>query len=221
MWLGSTDSISGSPITLGQSQTHLKKSPLGRRITFHQADLETFLKSTDAQDTYDYAVFVHCILYFSSPELLGSMLASLRGRAKRVVIAEYAFDVQGDLAALPHLLAALSQAELCSRRYARGLESSGNIRSLATPPIIRNISERSGWSLKRENIVTHSDGLLEGKWEVNYVLSNKYYEMLKSEPDERQRLFAEGMLDVIRGSVQSLGTNGKVRSMPSWVSVWE
>lgn len=193
---------------------------MGGRINFVQAELESFLNSQAPNESYDYAVFVHCIWYLSTPTILGKMLAALRTRAKKVIIAEYSLDIQGDLAALPHLLAALSQAELNSRKQALSLKEQGNISSLATPRIIRDLAASTGWQLQHENIVPHSDALQDGKWEVGFVLSDDYQKQVKTESDERYRLLAEAMIDVVRTSTNALGPQARPKTMPTWVSLW-
>lgn len=92
--LGHVDAIDpaphsyGSPETLGEAQARILASDVGSRIAFHQSGPIDFLK--DVPDgAYDVAVFVHSSWYFSSPDELKDTFAMLRGKAKRLCIAEY------------------------------------------------------------------------------------------------------------------------------------
>ncbi|KAL2008716.1 hypothetical protein VTN00DRAFT_6910 [Thermoascus crustaceus] len=122
------------------------------------------------------------------------------GRVKKVLIAGYSLDARGDRALMPHVLAALSQAELNSRIQAPSLTDGSNIRSLTTPSHIRELAEKAGWRLTEEDGVHHPPELPDGKWEVEVVLSEEYAGRISSEPDERRRRFAESLVGAVRAT---------------------
>lgn len=81
----------GSPETLGEAQARILASDIGSRISFDQSGPIEFLKSV-TEGAYDVAVFVHSSWYFSSPDELKKTFAMLRGKAKRLCVAEYALS---------------------------------------------------------------------------------------------------------------------------------
>ncbi|GIC86127.1 class I SAM-dependent methyltransferase [Aspergillus udagawae] len=204
----------GSPFSFAQVHANLKSSPLGSRITFHQATLQEFLQSNpDAK--FDYAVFMHCLWYFESPDGLRPMLASLRGRARNLLIAEFSLDARGDPTTLPHLLAALSQAEISSR-VARAIQET-NIFSLHTPKSIKKAVSQAGWKMQKESYVDNHPDALDGRREVDAVLSEECRMAIATEPEEGRRRFAEALVESVQAAVGSLGPGKKAKTMSSWL----
>ncbi|KAH8694010.1 S-adenosyl-L-methionine-dependent methyltransferase [Talaromyces proteolyticus] len=204
----------GDPFTVAQVHANLKSSALGPRITFEQATLQEHLESNpDTQ--YDYAIFTHCLWYFGSPEELNPMLASLRGRAKRLLIAEFSLDARGDRTTVPHLLATLAQGEESSR--VAGVNYDSNIRSLHTPISIKKAASEAGWVLDKESYVDNPPEALDGRREVQAVLSKEYEKGIACEPDEIRRRFAEALVEALKAAIDSLGPGEEVRTMSSWL----
>lgn len=208
----------GSPMTLGQAQDKLKQSAVGNRITFHQSDLERFLDSSTSEPLYDYAVFAHSIWYLPSAEALTPMLVALRGRTKHLRIAEYSTDIQGDIAALPHLLAAISQAEFNSRD--NDLDRHDNIQSIITPQKIRELALEAGWVLEKEDVIRSPEDQEDAGWEVGRVLSEGYRVRSRSSGGASRQEFADALISAVEESKRALGPSPKLRTLPTWLGSW-
>lgn len=206
-------------MTLGEAQAQLKSTSYGSRITFHQTNLQDFLNSGASEPLYDYAIFMHSIWYLPTIESLQSMLSSLRGRAKHLLIAEYVLDIRGDIATLPHMIAAISQAEFNSRdEVSSGRED--NIQSIISPKMMRTAALQAGWEFQREETTEASEDLEDGRWEVGRVLSKKYLERLESQSGasgKRRQEFANALIEAVEvNRSQQL----KVKTLPTWQCTW-
>ncbi|KAJ5703354.1 hypothetical protein N7493_011743 [Penicillium malachiteum] len=208
----------GAPMTLGEAQARLKESPIGGRMSFHESNLEGFLASSASEALYDYAVFVHSIWYLPSEGVLQKMLAALRGRTKHLLIAEYSLDIRGDTAALPHMLAAISQAEFNSRDAA--IDQSDNIQSIMSPQTITQLASQASWELQKEEIVESPEGLEDGRWEVSRVLSKKYRDRLGSSGDSQRQGFSNSLIFAVEESMRALGPSPVPRTLPTWIGSW-
>lgn len=210
----------GAPMTLGEAQSQLKSSPYGNQITFHQTNLQDFLDSGPSEPLYDYAIFMHSIWYLPTVEALQSMLLSLRGRAKRLLIAEYVLDIRGDISALPHLIAAISQAEFNSRdEHSSGRDD--NIQSIISPKMMRAAALHAGWEFQREETTEATEGLEDGRWEVSRVLSKGYLERLESQSGvsgKRRQEFANALIEAVE---VTRPRRLKVKTLPTWQCSWE
>ncbi|CAI7636270.1 unnamed protein product [Penicillium viridicatum] len=208
----------GAPMTLGETQEKLKQNPIGDRMTFYQSTLEEFLDSSVSEQVYDYAIFVHSVWYLPSADALLPMLAALRGRTKHLLISEYSLDVRGDIAALPHLLAAISQAEFNSRGSA--LDRDDNVQAIISPPMICAVAQKAGWELQKEDIVESPEGLEDGRWEVHRVLSEEYTLRSGSSGDASRQGFASALIHAVAESNRALGPSPKLRTLPTWLGSW-
>ncbi|PRP88160.1 hypothetical protein PROFUN_03983 [Planoprotostelium fungivorum] len=206
----------GSPMTLGQAQKCLKESPLGSVITFHQADPIEFLQLHTKN--YDAAILVHCIWYFSSPEVISYTLQVLAKRVKRIYIAEYALSSE-QTAAMPHIQAVLTQASLECRKE----ESTSNVRTVASPSKIREIADRVGLSVISESIYTPEADLEDGRWETNMVLDEAFTKEVDNfVRDEREKGVVMALRDATQAAVERIKEGRKgIRTMDVWVSVLE
>lgn len=206
----------GSPWTLGEAQAQIKTSEVGSWISFHQATPLDFLIHVP-EGRYDAAVFVHSSWYFSSPTELRETFAMLKGKAKKLCIAEYALSA-GSKAGMPHVLAALTRAslELCNP------ESQANIRNAFSHKALRGMAEESGWRLASERIVVPEETLEDGKWEVGTVLGEDFLAeadgMVK---EQRMRMLLESMRSAVGAAVGGLGDGEVVRTMDVWVGSFE
>ncbi|KAJ5281115.1 hypothetical protein N7478_006487 [Penicillium angulare] len=208
----------GAPMTLGEAQSQLKASPLGNRITFKQTTVEEFCQTND--EIYDCAVFARCLWYLPSPDILLSMLRSLRGRVRRVLIAEFLLDLQGDIAVLPHMLAVISLADINIGQPSDPWTSNDNVQSICSPKMIREMGRETGWELETESIIEAAEGLEDGRWEVGHVLSESYAARVESLTPEPRRVYAKMLLDAVK---QSTATQplAAVRALPTWFSSWK
>lgn len=207
----------GAPFTLAQAQDYLKQSAVGERISWHQATPEKYLEETrhaGEEAQWDVAILAHCIWYFASPSVLTSILGALRGRARRVCIAEYALSAS-EKAGVPHVLAVLARGMLESFKG----ESKQNVRSPLGPRAIKEMAAETGWELTEgERKITPGEGLLDGEWEVGSVKSAAFLrEVEVCMEDERSKAIVGTARDAVLNAVEGLGEL-KVRTMDVWVA---
>ncbi|KAK4168759.1 putative SAM-dependent methyltransferase [Cladorrhinum sp. PSN259] len=215
----------GAPSTLSQAQTHLTTSSpsvpeyIRSSITFHlETDLFSFLSrpenATAHDKKWDTAVLAHCIFYFPNPqETLSSILGALKGRVKRVCIAEYALQ-SSHPGSFPHVLAALSRATL----EAHKTESEENIQGIISPEGIKRIVRKAGWKLESEGTVVPEKELSDGYWETAGVVDESFVtEIEEGVRDERARSVLSASRDAVVNAVKGVGGVKDVRTMDVWV----
>ncbi|OJT10830.1 hypothetical protein TRAPUB_12642 [Trametes pubescens] len=205
----------GSPFTLGQAQAHLKASSLGPRIDFVQADPLDFLRGTT--EHYTTAVMAQCTWYFATPQVVSDILAALLARADRVCISEYSLTA-ADYRAVPHVLSTLAQASLECRKPI----STSNVRTVLSPDRLRNAAVAAGFVVQNETILSAPDGMLDGKWEVGWVLSDKFLGEVESVvKDEKEKSVVLAARDSVQGAYGILKGRGEsVRTMDIWVATF-
>ncbi|OIW30538.1 hypothetical protein CONLIGDRAFT_713156 [Coniochaeta ligniaria NRRL 30616] len=202
----------GAPFTLGQAQAHLSQGPLGERITWHQADPVAFLSENEQK--WDVAVLAHCIWYFRSASQLSDVLAALKGRVGRVLVAEYALHAS-ETEAVPHVLATLARAALEAHRK----DSGANIQTPLSPAAVSGLAEEEGWTVREEGTVVPEAELSDGGWEVGSVVAPRFLEQVqKGVEDERVRAMLSSARDAVVAAVEGVGGVGKVRTMDVWVA---
>ncbi|KHN99783.1 uncharacterized protein MAM_02636 [Metarhizium album ARSEF 1941] len=202
----------GAPFTLAKSQAHLSAGPVGDRITWHHAEPVEFLAG-HPDKRWDFAVLAHCVWYFDAPDTLNRMLAALKGRAAKLLVAEYALTAR-ERAAVPHVMAAIARATLEAHNRA----SEANIRCLLGPVSIKAAAARSGWALENEDVVVPDAALLDGSWEVGTVKSKWFLDEIDQlVTDATLRTTLLSAREAVVGAVELL--NGEeVRTMDVWVS---
>ncbi|EGN94530.1 hypothetical protein SERLA73DRAFT_188484 [Serpula lacrymans var. lacrymans S7.3] len=200
----------GSPWTIGQAQSHLKASPIGNRMTFLRSNTESILASDDT--IYDIAILAHCTWYFAAPSVLLATLRSLSTRAKRICIAEWALSAS-NVAAWPHVLAALTQASL----ECRNPNSKSNIRTVLSPVKIKAMALEAGLGLESEIAIQSPIGMLDGHWEVAEVLGDDFGKKISNViENDRERGVVEALRDAVKVSKESLSPGTKMRAMDVW-----
>jgi ubiquinone/menaquinone biosynthesis C-methylase UbiE len=201
----------GSPETLGEAQSRISQSPVGSRITWHQASPVEFLSSVE-DGTYNAAVLCHSIWYFASPAEVRDTLHALRRKALNLCIAEYALHAS-EPTALPHVLAALARAAL----EAHTTVSTENIRTALDPAAIRQMANEAGWRPEHIGTIVPEEGLEDGKWETGSVLKSDFLEGIQTNvKDDKVRVVLRSMREAVRGAVETL--DGKdIRTMDVWV----
>ncbi|TBU31533.1 S-adenosyl-L-methionine-dependent methyltransferase [Dichomitus squalens] len=205
----------GSPYTLGQAQAHLKASPVGNRITFVQSEPVTFLQSTS--ERYTTAVLAQCSWYFSSPRVWSDILAVLLARVDRVCISEYSLTAS-DPRAAAHVLATFAQAALEVHKN----ESSSNCRTVFSPERLKDAAIVAGLKLQQETLIVPPEGMLDGRWEVGWVLSKDFEkEIGEHVKDEREKAVVIAARDSVRAASELLkAKDEKVHTMDVWVATF-
>lgn len=212
----------GSPETLGQAQARIKTYDFGPRIDFVQAT-PTALLQTVEDGAYDVALMCHSLWYFSNRSDVVATMQALRGKAKKLFIAEWGLKSQtreGDV----HVQIAFTRAA-CEAHIP---DSTANIRSPLSPGQIRKCVVDAGWGLKREMSVPSGPGLQDAKWEFDMLLGRAddgevgFMERVRERiPEERIHLVIEGMLESVNSSVEAIGGKVNVRCMDVWVGMFE
>lgn len=210
----------GSPITLGQAQSFIKQSKLGEVIHFQRTDATNLLQQVP-NPRFDGAVLCHSLWYFDSTSAIRSLFQTLaRAGIQRLYLAEYAG--QGELPAqAPHILAVQAQKYLSDLEHSQDYsgDAERNVRTALLPNEVVDLAASSGWALQRQGIVTPSAGLLDGYWEVSYVLSDRFLETVKAGvrlPEEQRKLC--DLVEKLRKTVVDLKAEGveRAQSMDVW-----
>jgi hypothetical protein len=107
-----TDTLIGSPWTLGQAQAYISQGLLGGRITWVQqsplyylysmpCSTSTTAPATGNSKAFDATVLAHCLWYFSDPALILFTFHALKQHNWRLILAEWSL-VATDPSAQPH-----------------------------------------------------------------------------------------------------------------------
>ncbi|KAI0646203.1 S-adenosyl-L-methionine-dependent methyltransferase [Trametes meyenii] len=205
----------GSPFTLGEAQAHLRAGPLGPRINFVRANPVQFLQ--DNSEHYTTAVMAQCTWYFANPSVFSNILVALLQRVDRVCISEFSLTAS-DYRAIPHVLATLAQASLECRKP----ESTSNIRTVLSPERLRSAAAVAGYTVQNERFLNAPDGMLDGKWEVDRVLSTEFLNEIESViGDEKERSVVLAARDSVQGSQRVLAEReDTVRTMDVWAATF-
>lgn len=209
----------GAPFTLSQAQGHIAASPIGGRISWHRATPQEFLASETNKNSsaavWDVAVLAHCIWYFASPHEVQEILSLLRGRVRRICVAEYALEAS-ERAAWPHVLGVLARAGLEAHKE----ESNENVRTPLGPASIKEAAGKAGWDCVFESSVVPEPGLLDGSWEVGAVMSDDFVREVDAViSDTKVRSSILLPRDAMVAAVNAL--NGEeVRTMDVWVATF-
>ncbi|PKS08539.1 hypothetical protein jhhlp_004925 [Lomentospora prolificans] len=204
----------GAPFTLDQAHEFMSASPIGQRITWHRDEPTEFLAK--GTDVWDAAVLLHCIWYFSSPDDLAHILTSLKGRVKRVLVAEYSLRAS-KATAMPHVLAAIATATV----EAHKAESKENIRTLLSPSEIKHIAKEAGWTMTKESYVVPETGLFDGYWEAGGVASASFTREVESIiNDPKIAALARSARDATVSAAENIGGLKNITTMDVWLGTF-
>lgn len=211
----------GSPETLGQAQERIKRTDIGDRIAFHQAHPLDFLSKVE-DGAYDAVVMCHCLWYFSSKEEVRETFGVLKGKAKRLCVAEWGLQSR-EASAQPHILTALARAT-CEAHIPH---SDHNIRTMISPATIKALSAEAGRALETEKIITPEPGLQDGTWESSMLLhTNVENESTfmrragKQISSSRIQILLDSMLESVKVAVNNVGGTNAVTCMDVWIGVF-
>jgi ubiquinone/menaquinone biosynthesis C-methylase UbiE len=156
----------GSPVSLGRAAEKLSKSKLGNQIKIN-FEVDVLSPTINFPDkSFDIIVLSHCSWYFKTFEQLYDVLKKVKKWGKKLCFAEWDARINSS-EQLPHFLAVLIQAQYeCFKE-----NSLSNVRTLFTANDLKDLAERAGWSIIKEQSIL-SNTLQDGEWEVANTLNN-------------------------------------------------
>jgi SAM-dependent methyltransferase len=181
----------GTPFSMGEAHEYVGKSALGPRITFHRADAPSFLGSLGRPPStvFDSVVLCHSLWYFPNGEAVHVLFKTLAdARIPSVYLAEYSY-LPSNESQVPHILAAKAQALLYNFRAPHEPDArEQNVRAGSDQKSILAAAQDAGFSVQREGVFTPADDMLEGRFEVNFVLSENFRQRVRAEnlPEEQE-----------------------------------
>ncbi|CAK5268752.1 unnamed protein product [Mycena citricolor] len=207
----------GSPTTLGEAHDVITAGPLGSRITWIQDEPLAYLSShPDSQ--YDVVVLAHSLWYFASPSLIAETLRVLKKHARHICIAEWSLSYGKGSSGETHVLAVLAQAALECRKPT----STSNVRTVVSPARIKALAAQAGLTLASEHLVAPGQGVHDGRWETQHVLSSGFLkEVEQFVLDEREKDMVIAFKDSVAASVDRIGGTKQVQSMDGWTATFE
>ena len=147
------------------------------------------------------------------------ILTVLLARVDRVCVSEYALSA-GDPRAAAHVLATFAQASLEVRKD--GNESTSNVRTVFSPARLKSAAIAAGLKAESETLVRPPEGMLDGRWEVGWVLSAGFTKEIDEHvTDEREKAVVIAARDSVQAAVELLkAKDEKVATMDIWVATF-
>lgn len=217
----------GDPFTMREAHDHIRKSVLGPRISYHSTDAPTFLDSlSDPADSFfDSAVLCHSLWYFPDENIARSLFATLaQAKFQRIYLAEWSY-IPSSEAQLPHILAAKAQVLLY--RYKTPCEPGlreQNVRAGVDQQAILSAAREAGYTNKRHWIEPQAEDMMEGQFEVDYVLGPRFAQRLAdAKLSEEQQAEIHAIVQQLRQELERANTAGVtlVSAMDVWCAVLE
>lgn len=174
----------GSPITLGDSAEHLKRSKLGKQINI-EFEIDVLSPEVNFPDNhFDYIVLSHCSWYFKSHEEFSKLLKKTKRWGKQLCYAEWDTRIE-NMYQLPHFMAMLIQAQYeCFKE-----NSQSNLRTLFTPIDFKTLAKNAGWNIVSEKVIPSAD-MQDSQWEMDITLNDHQSELqaINNMPDKFKSL---------------------------------
>jgi ubiquinone/menaquinone biosynthesis C-methylase UbiE len=217
----------GNPFTMREAHEHIRKSVLGPRISYHPVDAPSYFATLDAPagSFIDSAVMCHSLWYFQDESVARSLFSTLaKAKIQRIYLAEWSYQPSSDTQ-LAHILAAKVQALLY--RYKTPSEPAlqeQNVRAGVDQRSILSAARDAGYTKERHWIEHQADDMLEGQFEVDYVLGPRFEQRVAD-----AKLSGDQHAEIDK-TVQQLQTElervkaedmASVRAMDVWCAVFE
>ena len=186
----------GAPLTLGESTDHLKRGPLGDRMSF-QFECDA-LAATFKQEEFDYVVMAHCTWYFSNLEILQDTLNRIQPWAPRLCLSEWTLEPETP-DQMAHFLAILIQGQIESFKE----ESESNVRSPYAKQTVDLLLTNAGYEVESEARIDTSE-LEDARWEVTAALAEPTDVL-----SDRLKSFVSNQIQLLRdwkGPIRSLSS---------------
>ncbi|GAB1317660.1 hypothetical protein MFIFM68171_07870 [Madurella fahalii] len=217
----------GNPFTMREAHEHIRKSVLGPRISYHPFDAPSYFSTLDtpAGSFIDSAVMCHSLWYFQDENVARSLFSTLaQAKIQRIYLAEWSYQPSSD-AQLPHILAAKAQALLY--RYKTPSEPAlqeQNVRAGIDQHIILSAARDAGYTKERHWIEHQADDMLEGQFEVDYVLGPRFEQRVAdAKLSEDQHVEINKTVEQLRTELERVKAEERapVSAMDVWCAVLE
>ncbi|KAI7285879.1 hypothetical protein KC343_g677 [Hortaea werneckii] len=222
----------GSPFTVGDAQSYIKKSIYGKHIDFLQTDAACLLSIGEEEaghpapvQHFDGAVLSHSLWYFEDFESISSLFRVLSNASiRRIHVADYSYEASLP-EQVPHVLASRAQALVHASRQPRPTrKDEPNVRAAPHPAKVIEIASAEGFTLVKEDRITPGPHLRDGHWESSYVQTAVFRDRIVQEG-----LDAESMAEVLalveqveQASSQMVAQGCKIaRTMDVWCATFE
>lgn len=216
----------GHPFTMCQAHEHIRTSALGPRISFHPIDAATFLAEQKQSPPADGAVLCHSLFYFPNEAEVQSLFMTMAAAGiPRIYVSEWSYEVSHE-AQRAHVLAAGAQALYYRYRPAgeTGLREQ-NVRAGVDQQFIVRAAGIAGYQMRKEALIAPRDDMLEGQFEVGYLLGDVFAQRRKEAnlPPEKEKYLCDIVKQVrlLSKGTTSSGKGEHVMSMDTWCAVLE
>lgn len=190
----------GAPVTIGESASRLKQSPLGAQIDFHFEFDVLDPSIAFSPDRFDYVILAHCSWYFESLNHLRRLLLRVRPWARHLCIAEWDLEPRV-FSQIAHLLSVLIQGQV----EAYKTNSLSNVRTPYSKTRLRQLLAECGWRLLAESALDTSV-LKDSDWEIDICLKQSMKDALALNLPVKHMELLESQIDTLK-QVASLGLN--------------
>ena len=158
--IDAADETSGSPLTFAKATARIRRSRVGKAVSF-RFGVDVLEPEVDLpRPHYDCAVLAHSLWYFASMDLLQRTLKRMKELADRLYLSEWDLTPTRK-SQLPHFAAALVQGWTSAWKPDRRC----NIQTLMSRQAIERLVLDAGWTIET-NVSVDSSDLQDGRWEV-------------------------------------------------------
>ncbi|OAA72583.1 hypothetical protein ISF_01656 [Cordyceps fumosorosea ARSEF 2679] len=219
----------GHPFTMRAAHDHLRQSALGPRVTFHQADAQSFFaEQQQTAPRLDAAVLCQSLFYFPGEHEVRALFATLRAAGTSpVYVAEWSY-VPSREAQTAHALAATAQRLFYRYRYrpeaGREDPREQNVRGGVDKSAILRAAAAAGYGLAREALITPEEDMREGEFEVRFTLGEVFRQRVaEAELSGEQRAEIVAAIEKLEAEMKKeLYKDGTgIMSMDVWAAVFE
>lgn len=217
----------GNPFTMREAHEHIRKSALGPRISYYPFDAPSYFATLDtpASSFIDSVVMCHSLWYFQDETVVRSLFSTLaKAKIQRIYLAEWSYQPSSDTQ-LPHILAAKAQKLLYRYKTPKkpALQEQ-NVRAGVDQSIILSAARDAGYSKERHWIEHQADDMLEGQFEVDYVLGPGFEQRVRdAKLSENHQAEIDKIVQQLQTELERVKAEdmASVRAMDVWCAVLE
>ncbi|ATY60321.1 SAM-dependent methyltransferase [Cordyceps militaris] len=215
----------GDPFNMREAHDHIRQSALGPRVSFYQADAPSFLADQRPDRPLDGAVLCQSLFYFPDERQVKSLFMTLRGAGiSPVYVSEWSYAPSSETQAA-HVLATTAQALYYRYKPAARIGvREQNVRAGVDQQAILRAAKAAGYRIARETLITPGQDMLEGQFEVRYVLGPLFQQRvadaaLSKDQEAEIAAVVQELREEIEKKLYSGGAS--VRAMDVWAPVFE